>query len=208
MVSFSICMIREGDRQMKQKRSVILVTDGDMVALRAVEIAAAKVGARCISQSAGNPTRLSGEELVGLIKQAEHDPVVVMLDDRGNSGAGSGERAMAVLARHPDIQVLGALAVASNTCGTEGVKVDESVTCTGSLVHAAVDKLGEIKYEAKGRLNGDTVDVLNRLNIPVVVGIGDIGKMDGADDITVGAPLTTQALQEIIDRSGFNGPGC
>lgn len=207
MVSFSICTIREGDRQMTPKRRVILVTDGDMVALRAVEIAAANVGARCISQSAGNPTRLSGEELVRLVKQAEHDPVVVMLDDRGNPGAGSGERALAWIARHPDIEVLGALAVASNTCGTEGVEVDESITCTGALVHAAVDKLGEIKYGSSGTLKGDTVDILNELSIPVVVGIGDIGKMDGADDIEVGAPLTTRALEEIIYRSGFHGSG-
>ena len=192
---------------MAQKRRVILITDGDMVALQAVQAAASNVGARCISQSAGNPTRLSGEELVQLVKQAKHDPVVVMLDDRGASGTGRGEQALEVLARHPDIEVLGALAVASNTCGTEGVKVDESVTSTGSVVHAAVDKLGEIKNDAGGRLNGDTVDVLNHLNIPVVVGIGDIGKMDGADDITAGAPLTTRALREIIDRSGFNGPG-
>lgn len=207
MVSFAICTVREGDRHMTQKRKVILVTDGDMVALRAVEIAAARVGARCISQSAGNPTRLSGEELVRLVKQAEHDPVVVMLDDRGDSGAGSGERAMAVVARHPDIEVLGALAVASNTCGTEGVEVDESVTCTGSIVQAAVDKLGEIKNSSPDTLNGDTVDILNQLNIPVVVGIGDIGKMDGADDIEAGAPLTTRALREIINRSGFYAAG-
>ncbi|MEW5952893.1 MAG: stage V sporulation protein AE [Bacillota bacterium] len=192
---------------MVQKRKVILVTDGDMVARGAVQQAAANVGARCISQSAGNPTPLSGEELVNLVKQAVCDPVVIMLDDRGSPGAGRGERALAVIARHPDIEVLGVLAVASNTCGAEGVEVDESVTCTGSVVRAPVDKLGEIKNGAGGKLNGDTVDVLNDLSIPVVVGIGDIGKMDGADDITAGAPLTTRALREIIDRSGFNGSG-
>jgi stage V sporulation protein AE len=39
----------------------------------------------------------------------------------------------------------------------------------------------------------------------VVVGIGDIGKMDGSDDPDRGAPLTTRALKEILSRSGFNG---
>jgi len=47
------------------------------------------------------------------------------------------------------------------------------------------------------------VEILDRLNIPVVVGIGDIGKMDGADDPDRGSPLTTKALREIMDRSGF-----
>lgn len=44
------------------KRKVILVTDGDLVAKKAVETASRNIGARCISCSAGNPTRLSGEQ--------------------------------------------------------------------------------------------------------------------------------------------------
>jgi stage V sporulation protein AE len=38
--------------------------------------------------------------------------------------------------------------------------------------------------------------------VPVVIGIGDIGKMDGADDVKKGAPLTTKALRTIMERSG------
>ncbi|HHW49425.1 MAG TPA: stage V sporulation protein AE, partial [Clostridiaceae bacterium] len=45
-----------------EKRKVILVTDGDSVAKEAVEIAASNIGARCISDSAGNPTVLTGQE--------------------------------------------------------------------------------------------------------------------------------------------------
>ncbi|KJS18316.1 MAG: stage V sporulation protein AE [Peptococcaceae bacterium BRH_c4b] len=185
------------------KRNVILVTDGDRVAKRAVERAAENIGARCISSSAGNPTRLSGEQIVNMIMSAPHDPVVVMLDDRGKQGTGQGERALEYIAAHPDINVLGALAVASNTLYTAGTTVDESVTSEGSIVSGPVDKLGHQRPGTDHYLEGDTVEILDRLNIPVVVGIGDIGKMDGADDPDRGSPLTTKALREIMDRSGF-----
>jgi stage V sporulation protein AE len=65
------------------KRKVILVTDGDRIAKGAVEVAAANIGGRCISASAGNPTELEGREIIELIKSAHHDPVVVMVDDMG-----------------------------------------------------------------------------------------------------------------------------
>ena len=48
------------------------------------------------------------------------------------------------------------------------------------------------------------MEILNDLEVPVVVGIGDIGKMNGADDYHYGAKVTTRALLEIINRSGFN----
>ncbi|WP_222430861.1 stage V sporulation protein AE, partial [Bacillus licheniformis] len=41
---------------MPAKRKVILVTDGDIYAAKAIEYAARKTGGRCISQSAGNPS--------------------------------------------------------------------------------------------------------------------------------------------------------
>ncbi|OAT86455.1 stage V sporulation protein AE [Desulfotomaculum copahuensis] len=185
---------------------VILVTDGDAVARQAVEVASRNVGARCISLSAGNPTILSGPDLVALIKRAPHDPVVVMLDDRGATGAGPGERALEYICRHPDIQVLGVVAVASNTTGARGVRVDESVTRTGNLVPGAVDKFGAARRPGR-KLHGDTVEILNRLPVPLTVGLGDVGKMLGADDYRCGAPVTARALQEILNRSERNGSG-
>lgn len=187
------------------KRKVILITDGDRVAKRAVEIASQKIGARCISCSAGNPTRLTGDQLVTQIQKTPHDPVVVMLDDKGFLGTGKGERALEYLARHPGIEVMGVLAVASNTEFTEGVDVDCSVTRSGSITSMAVNKYGDIKQDLTTSLYGDTVEVLEDLDIPIIVGIGDIGKMDGADDPDAGAPLTTRALREILSRSGYNG---
>lgn len=183
------------------KRKVILVTDGDRIAKGAVEMAASNIGARCISRSAGNPTTCSGEELVELIKIAPKDPVVVMLDDRGFNGLGRGETAMAYIAKHPDIQILGVLAVASNTEKVCGCQVDASVSRSGSIIKGPVDKCGRPKPDL---LEGDTVEVLDSLKLPLVIGIGDIGKMDGADEVEKGAPLTTKALKTILDRSGFN----
>jgi len=43
------------------KRKVIIVTDGDIAAKAAVEIAALNIGGECISYSAGNPTVLTGQ---------------------------------------------------------------------------------------------------------------------------------------------------
>lgn len=183
------------------KRRVILVTDGDRIAKKAVEVAARNVGARCISCSAGNPTTWSGEGLVELIKKAPRDPVVVMLDDRGYNGTGRGEAALAYIAKHPDIQVLGVVAVASNTEKVCGCRVDASITCSGAVIEGPVDKWGR---PGESLLEGDTVEVLDSLDIPLVIGIGDIGKMCGADEAEKGAPLTTRALKIILDRSGFN----
>ncbi len=183
------------------KRKVILITDGDSIAKKAVETASYNVGARCISCSAGNPTVKSGEELVNLINSTPHDPVVVMLDDRGYNGIGRGETAMAYIAGHPDIEVLGVLAVASNTENVSGCEVDLSINRDGDLIAGPVDKTGQ---PSSRLLEGDTVEVINSLNIPLVIGIGDIGKMDGLDEADRGAPLTTRALKTILDRSGFN----
>lgn len=170
-----------------------------------MEKASHNIGARCISVSAGNPTRLTGDQLLAQINKAPHDPVVVMLDDKGYLGQGKGERALEYLATHPDIRVLGVLAVASNTEYAGGVNVDCSVTSSGAISQAAVDKSGREKNFSPELLTGDTVENLGDLNFPLVIGIGDIGKMDGADDPDRGAPLTTRALKEILNRSGYHG---
>jgi len=180
---------------------VIVVTDGDLVAGRTVQVAAGNIGARFISLTTGNPTPISGPQIVELIKQTPTDPVVIMVDDKGRSGPGCGERILKYVAEHPEINVIGAVAVASNTALTEGVKVDESVACDGTIIDGPVNKLGIPEKKGNRYLEGDTVDVINELEIPVVIGTGDTGKMDFADDYHKGAPITTKALLEILNRS-------
>lgn len=185
-------------------RRVILVTDGDVLARRALEVAAKRIHARVISRSAGNPTPLSGVELVVFVKQAPYDPVIIMLDDNGNHYEGGGEEALQVLLVHPDIEIMGALAVASNTSLVLGVPVDFSIDYRGRRVETGVNKDGQAV--AQYLVFGDTVDALRGLQVPVIVGIGDIGKMAGRDSPERGAPVTTRALRALIQaynqRSG------
>lgn len=189
---------------MPDKIRVILITDGDRVAQHVVEEMAASLGLRCISASGGNPTPISGKKIVQLLKTVPHDPVLVMFDDRGKRDKGKGEIAMEYVASHPDIEVLGAVAVASNTTGIEGIEADACITNDGDIVQQSVDKYGEIKskHEDRPQITGDTVDVLNNVDVPVIIGVGDIGKMDKADDIERGAPITKKAIEEILKRSG------
>jgi len=183
------------------KRRVIIVTDGDGIAQKAVETATERIGGRCISKSAGNPTPISGKKLIDLIMQAKHDPVVVMVDDRGHTGTGKGEAAIRDLAQSPEIEILGVIAVASNTEGVNGVGVDFAISKDGTIVEKAVDKYGNIKEGHK--INGDTVDILESIDVPVIIGIGDPGKMQGKDGCGKGAPIITKAMEEILKRSGF-----
>ncbi|NGQ94639.1 stage V sporulation protein AE [Brevibacillus sp. SYP-B805] len=188
-----------------KRRKVILITDGDPIAQRAVELVAQQVGGRCISLSAGNPTPLTGSQMVELIKMADHDPVLVMFDDNGDCGRGSGEQALEYVVHHPEIQVLGAIAVASNTKWVGGARVPYSVDNRGRVVAEAVDKEGYADKELDGRIYGDTVDVLNRCRIPNIIGIGDIGKMEGKDNERYGCPITLTAVKWILERSGWHG---
>ncbi len=180
-----------------QKKKVIFVTDGDNVARRAVETAAKNIGGRCISLSAGNPTWLSGQEIAEQVMKAAHDPVVVMLDDNGNRKQGHGEKAIKSLSTEPGIEILGVVAVASETQTKSGIEVAFSIDRDGAKVPTAVDKLGFSTGDS--RIFGDTVGVLNEINVPIIVGLGDPGKMDGLDNPEKGAPITTRALKEIID---------
>lgn len=184
------------------KRRVILVTDGDIYAQRTIEYVAKEVGGSCISQSQGNPTRLSGSKLVNLIRQSLQDPVFIMFDDSGVIGEGAGEQALRYVATHPSIEVLGILAVASNTHHYEWTRVDVSIDRYGYLTEYGVDKYGLADVEM-GRINGDTVYCLDSLQVPIVVGIGDIGKMCSNDEITKGSPITKQAVELILERSGY-----
>lgn len=187
---------------MSERRKVILITDGDEYANRSVQIAASEIGGRCISMSHGNPTVLSGPELVKLIKKAKNDPVLVMFDDSGLVGEGAGETALKYVARHDDIEVLGIIAVASKTRQAEWTKVDVCIDQEGVLTPYGVDKYGIPELEM-GRINGDTVYCLDQLEVPVIVGIGDIGKMSQHDDFERGSPITKKAVEIILERSGF-----
>ncbi|MBM7646239.1 stage V sporulation protein AE [Scopulibacillus daqui] len=185
------------------KRHVILITDGDKYAREAVEHTAKRLGCRCISQTEGNPTQLSGQEIVDLIQQTPYDPVLVMFDDCGFKGKGPGEAALEYVATHPSIEVLGAIAVASHSSYREWSKVDVSIDQFGELTEYGVDKEGLRDLEI-GRISGDTVYVLDYLDIPVIVGIGDIGKMRGLDKVENGSPITTKAVEVILERSGYH----
>lgn len=184
-----------------EKRKVILVTDGDMAAKRAVEIAASNIGGRCISASAGNPTVLTGHEILEKIKEARHDPIVVMVDDRGARGEGPGEAAMQTILDNADVDVLGVVAVSSNGKDCSRLDVTCSVTKDGGIVDRAVDKSGNDNNSHY--VCGDTLSILKNRRDLLIVGMGDPGKMDYKDEVSKGAPVTTKALKEIMARKGL-----
>ncbi|AZR72314.1 stage V sporulation protein AE [Anoxybacter fermentans] len=187
---------------MNPKIRVIIITDGDNIACRAVEEAGRKLNLRTISASKGNPTPLQGEELVALIKQVKKDPVLVMVDDCGNPRLGQGEKILQYLDNHPDIDILGVVAVAANSPNVKGVEVNFSIDQGGNKVKGSVDKYGIPEPEGHRFIEGDTVDILNGMDVPIIVGIGDIGKMQ-ADSIENGVYVTTRAILEILNRSGI-----
>ena len=188
---------------MAEKVRVIIVTDGDEYAARTIEYVAAQIGGRAISQSQGNPTTLSGSQIVNLILQAKNDPVFVMFDDCGLLGEGAGEVALKYVADHPQVEVLGVIAVASKTHQTEWTRVDVSIDRFGELTEYGVDKSG-LKDLELGRISGDTVYCLDQLKVPIIVGIGDIGKMARKDSVKNGSPITMKAVELILERSGYD----
>ncbi len=184
-------------------KPVIVVTDGDETAYNALKEASQDLHLYLLRQSKGNPTRLNGPHLVDAVVKVSHEPVVVMVDDQGESDTGPGEKALEVLMNAPEIKVLGVIAVAANTRSVDGVHVDSSVNAHGRLVHQAVDKDG--RSQSSAVIRGDTVDVLadDQGRVPII-GLGDVGKMHGQDSIKEGVPATKRALQEILERSGYN----
>lgn len=194
----------KGHQSMSKRRRVILITDGDDYALRAVEQVAKDIGGRCISNSHGNPSTLPGPTLVKLIKKTPHDPVLVMFDDSGIVGEGAGESALKYVALHEDIEVLGIIAVAARSRHEEWARIDVSIDRDGKLTSFGVDKFGIPELEI-GRINGDTVYCLDELKVPIIVGIGDIGKMARRDSFKLGSPITRKAVELILERSSFHG---
>ncbi|WP_404346653.1 stage V sporulation protein AE [Sutcliffiella horikoshii] len=184
-------------------KRVILITDGDVYAKKTIQLVAKHYGGRCISASFGNPTLLSGEELVKLILQAKSEPVFVMFDDSGFLGEGAGERALRYVATHEQIEVLGVIAVASKTHQSEWTRVHITVDRDLQVSSHGVDKSG-IQEMDIGRINGDTVYCLDELHFPLIVGIGDIGKMARRDDVKRGAPITSKAVEIILERNGYD----
>ncbi|MDI3533870.1 MAG: stage sporulation protein [Thermosediminibacterales bacterium] len=178
-------------------KKVIIVTDGDSIARQAIETASRNVGTRCISLSAGNPTPINADEMIKNIKKASGDIVVCMVDDRGNTHAGVGEQVMKTLLNSKEIEVIGVVAVASNTEGVNGITPDYCITRENKKVKQCVNKYGE---PIEGKIFGDTVDTLKNAEVPIIIGIGDPGKMNGRDDCGIGAPITTSALKEIINN--------
>lgn len=183
------------------KHKVILITDGDMVAKGAIEKATTNIGGRCISASAGNPTVLTGHEILERIKEVEHDPVVVMVDDRGWKGEGPGELAMGTILQDKSVDVLGIVAVSSNGKDCNGLNITCSVTKEGKIIDGAVDKYGTDMHDKN--ICGDTLSILKNKKDMIIVGLGDPGKMDFNDELTKGAPITTLALKEVLKRSGY-----
>lgn len=188
---------------MEEVKRVILVTDGDDFARKSLETVAKEIGGRCISLSHGNPSHISGPEIVKHIKRAKQDPILVMFDDSGFIGEGQGEKVLKYVASHEDIEVLGIIAVASKTRKEEWTKVDVCIDRDGVLTANGVDKYGIQEMEV-GRLYGDTVYCLDELDVPIIVGIGDIGKMAKKDDFKTGSPITKKAVEIILERSGYD----
>lgn len=185
---------------MSHRKKVIILTDGDETAYRALAVACESLPCHPLKASVGNPTPLSGKELVNAVVDVPAEPVVVMVDDRGDVGRGPGEEALNTLLDAEELEVLGVIAVAANSHPVHGVQVDLSVNQYGKVVHQAVDKSG--RGESSDTLKGDTVDVLAGYSGPIV-GLGDPGKMQGHDAIDQGVPATRRALEEILRRVGL-----
>lgn len=183
------------------KKRVILVTDGDEYAQEAIIQACKNEGLYPLLSSGGNPTPLTGEQLAWEIQQAPYDPVVVMLDDRGEVGEGRGERALEYLLLDQSLDILGAVAVASNTGQARGVEVDESIDRYGHVIEQPVDKYGEPEPAGHHFLKGDTSEILARFPEVKVIGAGDLGKMKGQDNPAHGAMITTRCLKELLGET-------
>lgn len=185
------------------KKQVIIVTDGDRAAREAVKVACANVGAYPLTLTAGNPSRLSGEAVLFLIKSYPRDPLVVMVDDGGWVGEGKGESIISYLLQHQhELNILGVVAVASATRHTRGVDAECSITNWADFTRQPVNKLGFPEQRGHHYLEGDTAEILMLHSGIKVVGCGDLGKMDWQDDPARGAPITTACFKTLLASQG------
>ncbi|MRH42342.1 stage V sporulation protein AE [Aquibacillus halophilus] len=189
---------------MKQnKKKVIIITDGDEYAKKTIEFLSKDIGGTCLAYLSDNPTHVTPEEVIKAVHQANADPVYVLIDDAGIQGVGAGEKVLLALANDPFTEIIGAVAVAAHTKNMEWSRFTFAIDNNGELIPNAVDKEG-ILVPDTDRINGDTVYLLDQLNLPIVIAIGDIGKMYGKDDIKKGSPITKKAIEIIIERGGSN----
>lgn len=181
------------------KKQVIVVTDGDQTAYRAIAAACRTLGLHPVKATRGNPTPISGHRLIQAIQDEPGNPVVAMVDDRGEAGTGPGERDLETILDSDQLEVLGVVAVAANTRGVAGVVPELSIDHSAEmLTEQAVNKAGKAKGHV---LRGDTVDVLRHYPDVLVVGLGDPGKMGGDDSAGDGSPATHEALKRILNRT-------
>lgn len=180
-------------------KQVIIITDGDQYARNTIDYIAKSLGGTSLSQFAGNPSSYQAQDVIDGVYQAKENPIYVLVDDAGVFGIGEGEEMLLALANDPLITIIGAVAVAAHTKNMEWSRISFAIDRDGQVIEYGVDKEG-VAIPEVGRINGDTVYVLDQLAIPIVVAIGDIGKMNGHDDQEKGCPITRKAIEMIIER--------
>lgn len=186
---------------MNNRKQVIVITDGDEYARKTMDYLAPLFGGTCLSHLSDNPTKASSKQVMEAVKSAPSDLVFVLVDDAGWHGIGAGEHILIDMYKDSTIKIIGAIAVASHTKNLEWTRFTFAIDNEGNLTANGVDKEG-IPIEDVGRINGDTVYALDQVDLPIVVAIGDIGKMYGRDDIKKGSPITRKAIELILERGG------
>jgi stage V sporulation protein AE len=187
---------------MSQQKNIIVITDGDEYARKTLDYLANEIGGTCLSYLSDNPTIASPDEVIQAVLKAREEPVYVLIDDAGIPGVGAGEKILIALEDHPSIHILGAIAVAAHTKNMEWSRFTFAIDRNGELTSNGVDKEG-VPIPEIGRINGDTVYSLDQLDLPIVIAIGDIGKMQGKDDLKKGSPITRKAIEMILERGGL-----
>ncbi|MDC3413102.1 stage V sporulation protein AE [Aquibacillus sp. 3ASR75-11] len=184
---------------MSKKKRIIVITDGDEYARKTLDYLANELGGTCLSYLSDNPTVVTPDKVIRAVLKAKEEPVYVLIDDAGIPGVGAGEKVLLALKDHPDIDIIGAIAVAAHTKNMEWTRFSFAIDRYGQLTANGVDKEG-VSIPEIGRINGDTVYSLDQLDLPIVIAIGDIGKMHGNDDLKKGSPITRKAIELILER--------
>ncbi|MDC3415426.1 stage V sporulation protein AE [Aquibacillus salsiterrae] len=187
---------------MGKQKKVIIITDGDEYARKTIDYLANQLGGTSLSELTNNPSKVPPEKVLQAVHEAKQEPVYVLIDDAGVQGVGFGEKILSSLAEDPKIEIIGAIAVAAHTKNMEWCRFTFAIDNEGNQIPYGVDKKG-IPIPEVGRINGDTIYLLDQLDLPLVIAIGDIGKMDGKDDIKKGSPVTRKALEIIFERGGL-----